>query len=52
MPFCGSSGSKNTIQSRLFAQLEARAFLSGKAVGVAAHYRDMLVSYKVEDCLI
>lgn len=35
-----------------FALLEPHVFHSGKAMDLAAHYRDMLASHKVEDCLL
>ena len=36
----------------LFARLEPHAFHPGKAMDLAVHYRDMLASHKVEDCLL
>ena len=36
----------------LFARLEPHAFHPNKAPDLAAHYRDMLSSQKVEDCLL
>ncbi len=36
----------------LFVKLEPPAFCSGKLIDLAAHYRDMLASRKVEDCLL
>ena len=46
------SNSEATNYLELFAQMEPRVFRSGKATDLAAHYRDMLASHKVEDCLL
>nr|WP_325222269.1 hypothetical protein [uncultured Oscillibacter sp.] len=49
-PLISSGEAANYLE--LFAQLEPRGFRPGKAMDLAAHYRDMLASHKVEDCLL
>ena len=49
-PLISSGEAANYLE--LFAQLEPRVFRPGKAMDLAAHYRDMLASHKVEDCLL
>ena len=49
-PLISNSEAANYLE--LFAQMEPRVFRSGKAMDLAAHYRDMLASHKVEDCLL
>ena len=49
-PLISSSEATNYLE--LFARLKPHAFHSGKAMDSAAHYRDMLASQKVEDCLL
>lgn len=49
-PLISSGEAANYLE--LFARLEPHAFHPGKAMGLAVHYRDMLASHKVEDCLL
>ncbi len=49
-PLISSGEAANYLE--LFAQLEPRVFRPGKAIDLAAHYRNMLASHKVEDCLL
>ena len=49
-PLVSSSEAANYLE--LFARLKPHAFHSGKTMDSAAHYRDMLASQKVEDCLL
>ena len=49
-PLISSGEAANYLE--LFARLEPRVFRPGKAMDLAAHYRDMLASHKVEDCLL
>ena len=49
-PLISSGEAANYLE--LFARLEPHAFHPGKAMDLAAHYRDMLASHKVEDCLL
>ena len=49
-PLISNSEAANYLEQ--FAQMEPRVFRSGKATDLAAHYRDMLASHKVEDCLL
>ena len=46
------SNSEATNYLELFARLEPHAFHPNKALDLAAHYRDMLASHKVEVCLL
>ena len=46
------SGGEATGYLELFSRLEPPVFRSGKVTELAAHYRDMLASRKVEDCLL
>ena len=49
-PLISSGEAANYLE--LFARLEPHAFHPGKAMDLAVHYRDMLASHKVEDCLL
>ena len=46
------SGGEAAEYLELFSQLEPRVFRSGRAMDVNAHYRDMLASRRIEDCLL
>lgn len=46
------SGGEAVNYLELFAQLEPSAFHSSKPMDLSAHYRDLLASRKVEDCLL
>lgn len=46
------SGSEAVRQLELFSQLEPRIFRFGKPMDLIAHYKSMLASHKVEDCLL
>lgn len=46
------SSTEASAYLELFAQLEPHAFHPGKAMDLAAHYRDMLASHRIEDCLL
>ena len=46
------SGGEAAHYLELFAQLEPHVFRSGKPMDLTAHYRDLLASRKVEDCLL
>lgn len=46
------SGGEAAAYLELFAQLEPRVFQPGKVMDLNAHYRAMLASHKVEDCLL
>jgi RNA polymerase-interacting CarD/CdnL/TRCF family regulator len=46
------SGGEAAHYLELFAQLEPHMFRSGKPMDLTTHYRDLLASRKVEDCLL
>lgn len=46
------SGGEAAHYLELFGQLEPHVFRSGKPIDLAAHYRSLLASRKVEDCLL
>lgn len=46
------SGGEASGYLELFARLEPRVFRPGRAMDLAAHYRDLLASRRVEDCLL
>ena len=46
------SGGEAVNYLELFAQMEPHVFRSGKPMDLTAHYRDLLASRKVEDCLL
>lgn len=46
------SGGEAAHYLELFAQLEPHVFRSGKPMDLTAHYKSMLASHKVEDCLL
>lgn len=46
------SGGEAAKHLELFSRLEAHVFHPGKAVDLSAHYRGMLASSSVEDCLL
>ena len=46
------SGGEAAKYLELFSRLEPRVFRPGKAVDLSAHYRGMLASNRVEDCLL
>ena len=49
-PLISSGEAANYLE--LFARLEPHVFHPGKAMDLAVHYRDMLASHKIEDCLL
>ena len=49
-PLISSGEAVNYLE--LFAQLEPNGFRSSKPMDLAAHYRELLASRKVEDCLL
>ncbi len=49
-PLISSGEAANYLE--LFARLEPHVFRPGKAMDLTVHYRDMLASHKVEDCLL
>lgn len=49
-PLISRSEAANYLE--LFSRLEPHVFRCGKATDLTAHYRSMLASHKVEDCLL
>lgn len=46
------SGGEAAHYLELFSRLEPHAYRFSKTMDLTAHYRDMLASHKVEDCLL
>lgn len=49
-PLISSGEAANYLE--LFAQLEPHVFHSSRATDLSVHYRDMLASHKIDDCLL
>ena len=49
-PLISSSEAANYLE--LFSRLEPHAYRFSKTMDLTAHYRNMLASHKVEDCLL